>query len=60
MPLFWWMRLNLVFLLGSSTSGGVFLGVFGLTMILGILSDNVWGCAPVLLIVWHMVSGTVA
>ena len=60
MPVFWGVKLDLVFLLGSSTSGGVWLGVCGLTAILGILSDNGWGCVPVLLVVWHTVSSTVA
>ena len=44
MPEFWWMRLDLVFLVGTSTSGGVFGGVCGLIMILGSLSANGWGC----------------
>ena len=60
MPVFWWMRLDLVFLVGRSTFGGVFCGVCDLTMILGSLSANGWGCAPVLLAVWHKVSNTVA
>ena len=60
MPEFWWMRLDLVFLVGMSTSGGVFWGVCGLIMILGSLSTNGWGCVPVLLVVWHRVSSTVA
>ena len=60
MPVFWWMRLDLVFLVGTSTSRGVFWGVRGLIMILGCLSANGWGCVPVLLVVWHRVSGTVA
>ena len=60
MPEFWWMRLDLVFLVGSSTSGGVILGVCGLIMILGSHSANGWGCVPVLLVVWHRVSSTVA
>ena len=60
MPVFWWMSLDLVFLLGTSTSGGVFWGVCGLIMILGNLSVNGWGCVPVLLVVWHRVSSTVA
>ena len=58
MPVFWWMRLDLVFLVGRCTSGGVFLGVCGLIMILGNLSANGWGCVPVLLVVWHRVSST--
>ena len=59
MPVFWWMRLGLVFLVGKSTSGGVFWGVCDL-MILCILSANGWGCVPVLLVVWHRVSSIVA
>ena len=60
MPVFWWMRLDLVFLVGSSTSGGVFWGVCGLIMILGSLSANGWVCVPVLLVVWYRMSSTVA
>ena len=48
MPVFWWMRLYLVFLVGRSMSGGVFWGVCGLIMILGSLSANGWGCVLVL------------
>ena len=59
MPVFWWMRLDLVFLLGRSTSGGVFWDVCGLIMILGSLCANGWGFVPVLLAVWHRVSCTV-
>ena len=58
--MFWWMRLDLVFLLGVSMSGGVFCGVCGHIMILGSLSANGWGCVPVLLVVWHRVFSTVA
>ena len=50
MPVFLWMRLDLVFLLGRTESGGVFWGVCDLIMILGSLSANGWGCVPVLLI----------
>ena len=60
MPVFWWMRLDLVFLLGRTTSSCVFWGACGLIMILGSLSANGWGCVPVLLVVWHRVSSTVA
>ena len=60
MPVFWWMRLNLVFLVGRTMSGGVFCGVYELIMIIGSLSANGRGCVPVLLVVWHGVSGTVA
>ena len=56
MPVFWWMRLDLVFLVGRAVSGGVFWGVCELIMILFSLSDNGWGCVPVLLVVWHGVS----
>ena len=34
MSVFWWMRLDLVFLVGRTTSGGVFWGVCDLIMIL--------------------------
>ena len=60
MPVFWWMSLDLVLLVGRSMSAGVFWGVFGLIMILGNLSANGWGCVPVLLVVWHRVSSIVA
>ena len=60
MPVFWWMRLELVFLVGRPTFGSVFLGVCGLIMILGRLSANGWGWVPVLLVVWPRVSSTVA
>ena len=52
MPEFWWMRLDLVFLVGRPTSGGVFWGVCGLIMILGSLSASGCGCVPILLVVW--------
>ena len=58
MPVFWWMRLDLVFLVGTSTSGSVFWGFCGLIMMLGSLSANGWGCVLVLLVVWHRVSST--
>ena len=60
MPVLCWMRLDLVFLVHRSTSGGVFWGACGLIMILGCLSTNGWGYVPVLLVVWHRVSSTVA
>ena len=60
MPVFWWMRLDLVFLAGRTASDGVFWGVCELIMILGSLSANGCGCVPVLLVVWHRVSSTVA
>ena len=57
-PVFWWMRLYLVFLVSRSRSGGVFWGVCGLIMNLGSLSANGWRYVPVLLVVWHRVSST--
>ena len=50
---------------GSCLSGGqdrvqwCVLGVCELSMILGSLSANGWGCVPVLLVVWYGVSSTV-
>ena len=41
-------------------SSGVFWGVCELIIILGGLSANRWGCVPVLPVVWHGVSSTVA
>ena len=60
MPVFWRMRLDLVFLEGRTVSGFVFWGVCDLIMILGSLSANGWYCVPLLLVVWHRVSSTVA
>ena len=57
MPVFWWIRLDLVFLVHRTMSGGVFWGVCEL-MILGSLSDNGSGCVPVLIDFWHGVSST--
>ena len=58
MPVFSLMRLDLVFQVGRAASSGVFWGVCELSMILGSLSANGWGCVPVLLVVWHGVSST--
>ena len=60
MPVFWWMRLDLVFVVNRTASSGVFCGVCDLIMILGSLSANGWGCVPVLLVVWRRVSSAVA
>ena len=60
MPVFWQMRLDLVFLVGRTASGGVFWGVCDLIMILDNLSANGWGRVLVLLVVWHRVPSTVA
>ena len=60
MPVFWWMRLDLVFLVVRTTSGGVFWCVCDLIIILGSLSANGWGCVSVLLAVCHRVASTVA
>ena len=58
MPVFWWMGLDLAFMVGRATSGGVFCGVCEAIMILGSLSANGWGCVPFLLVFWHGVSST--
>ena len=60
MPVFWWMRIDLFFLVGRTTYGGVFWGVCDLIIILDSLFDNEWGCVPVFLVVWHRVSSSVA
>ena len=46
MPVFLWVGLDLVFLVGRAASGGVLGGVCELSMILGSLSANGWGCVP--------------
>ena len=58
MPVFWCVGLDLFFLVGRVVSVVVFWGFFELSMILGSLSANGWGCVPVLLVVWHGVSST--
>ena len=58
-PVFWWVGLDLVFLVGRDTCSGVFCGVCELIMVLGSLCASGWGCVPVLLVVWHDVSSTV-
>ena len=45
---------------GRTASCGVFWGVCDLIMIFGSLSANGWGCVPVLLVVWHRTSSTIA
>ena len=56
--MFWWVGLYLVLLVGRAASGGVFWSVCELSMTLGSLSADMWGCVPVLLVVWHGASST--
>ena len=58
MPVFCWVKLFLVLLVGRAVSSGVFWSVCELSMTLGRLSAHGWGCVPVLLVVWHGVSST--
>ena len=58
MPVFWWLKLDPVFLVGRTASVGMVFSVCKLIMILGSLSANGLGCVPVLLVVWHGVSST--
>ena len=53
MPVFWWVGLDLVFLVGRVASDGVFWGICELIMILGSFSANGWGCVLILLVVRH-------
>ena len=53
MPVFWWVVLDLAFVVGRAVSDGVFWGVCEPSMTLGSLSAYGWGCVPVLLVVWH-------
>ena len=58
MPVFWWVGLYLVLLVGRVASNSVFWGVCELSMILGSFSASGWYCVSVLLVVWHGVSST--
>ena len=58
MPVFCWVGLYLVLLVGRATSSVVFWSVCELSMTLESLSANGWGCVPILLVVWHGVSST--
>ena len=58
MPVFWWIRLDLVLLVGRASSGGVFCGGCELSMTLGSLSANGCGCVLVLLVFWCGASST--
>ena len=60
MPAFRLMGLDLVFLVGRAASDGVFWSLCELHMILGSISANGWFCVPVLLVLWHGASSTVA
>ena len=51
MPVFCWVGLDIVFLVGRAMSNSVFWCVCELNIILGILFANMWGCVPVLLVV---------
>ena len=58
-PVFLWMRLDLVFLVGKTMSNSVFWGVSDIILIFGSLSANWWVCVPVLLVVsCHIFIGT--
>ena len=58
MPVFWWVGLDLVLLVGKAASVGVFWSVCELSMNLGNVSAKGWVCIPVLLVVWHWASST--
>ena len=58
MPVFCWLGLDLVFLVGRAVPGGVLWSVCELSMILGSFSANRWVCVPVLLVVWYGASST--
>ena len=56
--MFWRVELDLVPLMGRAASDDVFFGVCELSMTLGSLSANGWGCVPVLLAVSCEASST--
>ena len=58
MPVLWWVELSLVPLMGSAMSGGVFWVVCELSMTLGSLCADGWGCVTALLVFWHEMSST--
>ena len=60
MPVFWWISLDLVFLVGKTMSSCVFWGVCGVIIILGSLSPNGLDFVAVLLVFWHGASSTEA
>ena len=57
-PVLCWVELSLFPLMGRAASGGVFWGVCELSMTLGSLSADGWGCVPVLLVIWREVFST--
>lgn len=57
-PLLWWVELDLIPLITSAGSSGVFLAVCQPSMALGSLSANGWVCVTVLLVVGHESSST--
>ena len=50
-PVLWWVELDLVSLKVSALFSSVFWSVYGLGMVLGILSANRQSCVPVLLMI---------
>ena len=48
----WWFELDLVPLVGRAISKFVFRGGSELSMALGNLSADGWGCVAILLVVW--------
>ena len=57
-PMFLWIKLDLVFLKGYVMPSIVFCVVFGIDMTLGSLSSNGLFCFPTLLKFWCEASGT--
>lgn len=58
MPAQWWVVLGLVPLMSRTMSRYTFRGGCELSMALGTLSADGWGCVPILLVVWHEMSST--
>ena len=58
LPVFQWVGLDLVLLVGRAVFRGVFWVICELSMTLGSLSANRWCCVPVLLVVWFEASST--
>ena len=51
-PALWLVELGLILLMGRAMPRGAFRGDCELSMTLGSLSSDGWGCVPILVVVW--------
>ena len=59
-PIFWWIKLNLISLKDTAMSSSVFCSVYEFGMASGSLSASVQSCASILLKDWHGASSNEA